>query len=200
MEKINIRFRPMKPDDMEVLFVWLNDFGDLSLFDRAMPVPLNVDELKESWKTTFEFSEPPKSLWYVAENEDGEAMGMCGLQKIDMLHGDALMAVIVDSKQRGMGLATAAAFAIAEIAFNSLRLHRLSTLYREDNAITKRLVEKMGCTVEGTIREGWFAKGNHYDVIRVGLLKSEWQAKSSQMRDKLLKGPLRVLEPDIGLS
>ena len=200
METINIRFRPMEPEDMDTLFLWLRDFGDLSLFDRAMPVPLNADDLKESWKSTFEYSDPPKSLWYVAENQDGVAMGMCGLQKIDMLHGDALMPVIVDSNQRGMGLATVAAYTIAEIAFNNLRLHRLSTLFREDNKITEKLIQKLGCTIEGTVREGWFAKGKHYNVIRAGMLKSEWAKKRVEVRTELLKGPLRVLEPDIGLG
>ena len=74
---------------------------------------------------------------------------------------------------------------LIDLAFNQLRLHRLSTVYRANNTASQQLVSLVGFAQEGRVREGWYANGQHHDIVHVGLLKSEWPGKRQVVKERL---------------
>lgn len=166
--------RPMGMDDVDRIAHWFVDFEDVALFERNLPVPVSPEYVRETWKTALEFADPPRALWFIAEDEDREPAGVCGLQSINYIHGDAVVPIFVGAKMRGQGLALAISISVIDLAFNKLRLHRLTTFFREDNKATRAITSKVGFMEEGRLRQASYSNGVHKDMIQVGLLKSDW--------------------------
>lgn len=184
--KTTISLRPMGLDDIPTVAEWFWTFQDIAFFDRDLPVPVNIDAVRESWRSALEFANPPRALWFVAENSNKTSVAICGLQAINYVHGDAVLAVFVTEPMRGKGLARAMAVVLADLAFDQMRLNRLSTFYRDDHSATQRiLVDRIGFQKEGCKRQAWYADGIHRDVIQVGLLSQEWRDQRDQVKTDL---------------
>ncbi len=194
MKKTKIKLRALSESDMDQVADWMSDFKDIAMFDRSLPVPISRQALDQSWKTAFEAGDPPRAFWFIAVTEQNEAVGMCGLQSISYIHGDAVVPLFVTKGYRGKGLAKIMGLALVDLAFNHLRLNRLSTVYRADNSGTEQLVKNLGFTEEGRVREGWFANGKYNDIVQVGFLRSEWQEKRPQLIEKLSNLPFVVID------
>jgi RimJ/RimL family protein N-acetyltransferase len=177
--------RPMRTDDLPVVTSWFSDFEDIALFDRNLPVPICGDTVIESWKSMLDAGDPPRALWYIVETAGGDPVGLGGLQAINYIHGDATLPMFVARRARTNGLATAIATVLLDLAFNQLRLHRVSTCFRDDHATSERVTRKVGFREEGRVRQGWFRDGAYCDVIQVGILESEWRAVRDGLRQDL---------------
>ncbi len=200
MSKTAVQFRPLNHEDLDTVSMWFQNFEDIALFDRGLPIPVSTEFVRESWKPSLDYSDPPKALWFVAETPDKSIAGICGLQAINYIHGDAIVPVFVDETMRHKGLACAMGIMLNNLAFDQLRLHRVSTLYRADNAATKKLVEKLGFSQEGAARQAWYADGEHKDIIQVGILKSEWFSIRDKLRSDIAKGNLEISNKSLGFD
>lgn len=178
-------FRPMELDDVSKIADWFLDIKDMAFFDRTLPIPLNADAMRESWKESLEYAVPPSAYWIVADDPEGQPAGVSGFIAINYIHGDAILPAFVGTKYRDLGLGTAMAAYAIDLAFNHFRLHRLTTFYRADNEAANLPLQKLGFTEEGRFRESWFANGRRNDAVIVGLLASEWSARKSAILDEL---------------
>ncbi len=178
-------FRPMGISDVDQIATWFSNFEDVAMFDRNVPLPVNIENMRQTWGKSLECSSPPKSLWFIAEDREKKPAGICGLELINYINGDSTVPIFVSEEMRGKGLAVAMIVPLIDIAFEKLRLHRLTTYFREDNAATKAIVSRMGFKEEGRLREAWYADGIHKDLVQVGLLKSEWPAVRNSIHSKL---------------
>ncbi|MGT2753574.1 GNAT family N-acetyltransferase [Streptococcus ovis] len=75
------------------------------------------------------------------------------------------------------GIVTEAAQALLEIGFTLLNLHKIEIGCYDYNIGSRRVAEKLGFTLEATIRDRKDAQGNRCADLRYGLLKSEWEAR-----------------------
>ncbi len=178
-------FRPMGIVDIDRISTWFTDFEDVGMFDRNVPLPVNIEHMRQTWSKSLEYSSPPKSLWFIVEDHERNPAAICGLELINYINGDSTVPIFVGKNMRGKGLAIAMSLPLIDIAFGTLRLHRLTTYFREDNIATKAIVSKMGFKEEGRLREAWYSNGKHKDLIQVGLLNSEWPEVRSAIKKKL---------------
>lgn len=75
----------------------------------------------------------------------------------------------------GQGLVPEAARAILEVGFNLVGLHKIEIECYSYNKASQRIAEKLGFTLESRIRDRKDAQGKRCDLLRYGLLKSEWE-------------------------
>lgn len=106
---------------------------------------------------------------------DGERVGDVSLAPIDDRRGWANLGYWVDPDHQGEGYATAAAGLVVDHGFDELRLHRVSAAVVATNEASKRVVEKLGFTHEGTKREDAFVRGEYVDREMYGMLRREWE-------------------------
>ena len=187
--------RAMGLEDLDRIADWFMDFEDVAFFERNLPVPVSTEYRRESWKTALTYSDPPRALWYLVENEQHGPAGLCGLQSINYIHGDAVVPIFVGQKMRGKGLAVAMAMSVINIAFDKLRLHRLTTVFREDNHATRAITSKLGFKEEGRLREASYSNGARKDMVQVGLLKSDWTAIRDTLDKTRAKSSQVVITP-----
>lgn len=106
---------------------------------------------------------------------DGETpVGDVSLAPIDDRRGWANLGYAVHPDHQGNGYATEAARLAVTYGFAERRLHRVSATIHADNAASKRVVEKLGFTHEGTKRDDGFVDGEHVDREVYAVLSDEW--------------------------
>ena len=90
------------------------------------------------------------SLYLVESKQDNMAIGMCGLIKRDGLD-DVDIGYGFLSAYTGQGLASEAATAVVNYARTTIGLPRLVAITAPENAISSRVLEKIGFTYEKII-------------------------------------------------
>jgi ribosomal-protein-alanine N-acetyltransferase len=81
----------------------------------------------------------------------------------------------------GRGLATEAAQAIVDTAFGTYpQLKRIRATADDRNVASHRVMEKLGMRREGTLRQDRVARGQLVDEAYYGLLRDEWQKRTSK--------------------
>lgn len=178
-------------DDLEHVAAWFWNFEDIALFDRNLPVPVNHEMLRESWRSALSFADPPRAFWFVAQDADARPAAIGGLQAINYIHGDAVLPMFVADHVRRCGVGTAVTASLMDLAFRTLRLHRLTTFFRQDNEASEHTLRGVGWQMEGRLREAWYADGMRRDLLQAGVLASDWAA----VRDDVLArlgGPGKV--------
>jgi RimJ/RimL family protein N-acetyltransferase len=179
------RLRPLGFADISVIAKWLEDIEDLAMFDRRLPVPLDVAAMEAEWRSDIEAPEPRTSYWFKIDDDQGETIGMAGLTQISYIHGNALMPIFIAEGARGQGIGLRTRALLLDLAFDQLRLVRITSLHRADNVASHRLNESCAFKQEGCIRNGCYAGGRHVDQMIFGILAEEWRAHRNVLRAKL---------------
>lgn len=89
----------------------------------------------------------------------------------------AELAYWIAPEHHGHGYATDANETIIEYAFLDRNLRRLSAYPGSFNEASVALLESLGFQHEGTEREAVWYRGEYYDKLCYGLLRSEWQQR-----------------------
>jgi ribosomal-protein-serine acetyltransferase len=82
----------------------------------------------------------------------------------------------IGSPWEGRGFVTRAVRALLEIAFEELGLHRVTIRAGVENLRSRAIAERLGFTLEGTLRGEGRGVGGFYDLALYGLLEDEWRA------------------------
>ncbi len=166
----------MEKADLATIAPWFQDVEDLALFDRTSRIPLSQFQTEESWKDAFAPNGVGCKCWFVVESSAGKALGMTGLEAISTINRDAIVAMFMHKEARRLGVGIRATALVVDFAFRQLGLNRLTSYYRADNQSSKDLVAKIGCQVEGSMRQAWFADGQFHDMVVLGILKQDWMS------------------------
>jgi UDP-4-amino-4,6-dideoxy-N-acetyl-beta-L-altrosamine N-acetyltransferase len=117
-------------------------------------------------------------VWIIESLPEGAApqpVGLLSLSEIDHHHGRCSWAYYLgEESARGMGLAKALELSLCEYVFETLGLNKLCCEVLASNDRVVALHEKFGSRREGLLREHIFKHGAWHDVVRMGLLRSEW--------------------------
>jgi len=87
----------------------------------------------------------------VEDRATGEFLGSCGLSDLLKEHRRAGLGFWIRSSRTGRGFATEAARLVGGLAFDDLGLQRVELETAVDNAASRRVVEKLGCSFEGVL-------------------------------------------------
>ncbi len=105
----------------------------------------------------------------------GELIGNVGLRRPAAGAQVAEMGFELSSMHWGLGYATEAASALLRFGFEELALHRISAHCIAENTASARVLEKLGMSLEGRLRESEYLKERWWDVLLYGILAAEWQ-------------------------
>ncbi len=185
----------MEVSDADAVSDWYQQIEDVSIFDRQVPLPINHTDVVTLIKSLVADQEKEKCRWFVAETSDGNAIGMAGLEGISLLHGHAILAMFIEGSWRRTGIGIRMACMMVDLAFKQLRLHRVATVYRADNASSGTLLGRMGFKPEGIARQAWFGRGQYFDLMNVGLLLEEWEQARQTLQTQLSSNVTLELGP-----
>jgi RimJ/RimL family protein N-acetyltransferase len=164
----------------EVIERWSRDSEFYQLFDSDPTLPRNAKRATERMREHAEKNRPGNFLFDVARLEDERIIGEGGLFDAFSSHRNAWLAIGIGERELwGKGYGTDAVNILLRFAFQELNLHRVNLNTFEYNARAIRAYEKIGFVHEGKMRDALRRDGRRWDMIFMGILRTEWEAKQN---------------------
>lgn len=115
--------------------------------------------------------------WMIADGAD-QVVGSCTLFRFDANHRRAELGYALHPSQWGRGVAREATSLALDWAFGTLGLHRVDASIDPDNHASRALLHRLGFVSEGRLRESFFVGDKVTDSELLGLLASDWRART----------------------
>ncbi len=170
-----ISFRKLQPEHKEKVRGWRN----LPQIRRYMLTDHEISpEEHAAW---FErvIDNPRYRHWIIRSNE--EDVGLLNLYDVDFQNRRCYWGVYVaHSVDRGEHIGMFAEYFALECVFHELQLEKLCCETLAFNRGVLRMHQAFGFVEEGRLRRHIVKDGEAHDVVCMGILRSEWEAKKPQ--------------------
>jgi [ribosomal protein S5]-alanine N-acetyltransferase len=167
-----LTLRPFTPEDAPAVQRLASAY-EIALNTMSIPHPYPEGAAAE-WiaRHDEDFAEERIVHWAI---DDGEVTGAMGL----ILKGDAIaeLGYWIGLPYWGRGYTTEAAEAVMRWGFEEKKLHRIFAAFFSRNPASGRVMQKLGMTLEGTLREHAMKWGEYCDVTFYGMLAEEWAGR-----------------------
>lgn len=163
----DIEIRTLEFDDLQFRVECINDpkVADTTNFDLPMTLERTVE-----W---FAGLESRSNRIDASIVKGGQLAGFCGLVDIDERSRRAEIYCFVGSGYHGQGIGSQAIALLSEYAFSRLGLHRVYLYTLTYNLAMLRVMDKLGWTLEGTLRRDVLHDGRYLDRHILGLLSED---------------------------
>ncbi|OIJ17104.1 GNAT family N-acetyltransferase [Anaerobacillus alkalilacustris] len=167
-----LHLRKLTIDDSSSLFkIWsdpeVTKFMNISNFtteDQAKEIITYLDKLALDNKA-IRFS--------LIELKTNEIIGSCGYNNLDFENAKAEIGYDLAKKHWGKGYASEFISTLTSYAFNSLNFNRIEARVEPDNINSIKVLQKLGYTFEGTLRQCEKSKGKFIDLNIYSKLKTD---------------------------
>ena len=175
IETERLRLRPFNLQDVEDVFSYATDVQ----WARYLPVPQpytrkNAEEFVAR-QVLLEREKHPS--WAIEHNE--VVIGGIDLT-LDFENHVGELGYSVGRKYWGRGFATEATRAVIDTAFHAYKdLNRVRAMADSRNVGSLKVMEKIGMTREGVLRQNRLFRGECIDEVWYGLMRREWESLTS---------------------
>lgn len=154
--------------------------GERAIADTTLNVPHPYqDGMAEQWIATHQpgFEAGELANFAITLQPKKELIGAIGLV-IDARANRAELGYWVGVPYWGNGYCTEAGQAVIEFGFTKLKLNRIYATYFTRNQASGRVMQKLGMTREGTLRQHVKKWGKYEDIVVYGILNKEWRERT----------------------
>ena len=178
MEKKLGALRDIHDDDLELVLSWRNAPSvRQNMYTRHK---ISLEEHHRWWKVVCARND---QRYFLYENDD-IPLGVVGFTQINTSDLNSSWAFYA-SPDAPRGTGSRMEFLALEKAFGEIGLHKLYCEVLAFNEAVVKLHKKFGFNVEGTFRDQHKISDEYVDVIRLGVVKSEWELVREDMLKKL---------------
>ena len=169
-----VRLRALEPADAQHAHKWINDREVTQFLGARYPYSLAFEV---NWATEAAKQNGFTELRLLIETKDGQAIGVCGLHRGSPEDRNAEVGIMLGEKSFwSSGYGTDAMVTLMRFGFHQMNLHRIDLGVFEFNARAQACYRKCGFTEEGRRREAYYQDGRYWDVVRMGILRHEFDA------------------------
>jgi hypothetical protein len=164
--------------DAETESKWTHD-PETARLQSADPVrPLSPALIKKKYEEVEKEKATNRFHFAIRTRTDDRLVGFVRLDHIEWNNGTGTVTLgIGDPSDRGRGYGRETLGLILRYAFGELNLYRLTADTFEYNECALRFLECAGFHVEVRGRQAIHRDGRRWDVIKLGLLREEWNVK-----------------------
>lgn len=166
---MDIKLKRWSLQDKKDLIVLCNSIDRRYLSDR-MPYPYTDEDA--NWWLNMVLEHEGKDGIFRAIIVDNKIVGSISIeQKSGIYKKDAELGYLLFTDKWSKGIMTYAVERICNIAFLELDILRITGLVYSPNIASKRVLEKNGFSMEGTMKKAVFKDNNIYDLFIYGLTR-----------------------------
>ena len=117
--------------------------------------------------------------WCIELKENRQVIGTIDVVEINSDIECAMIGYCMAKRYWGQGIMTEAFTAVKDFLFEQVEFNRIEASHHTENPGSRKVMEKVGMSFEGTKREG--AKdneGNLCDIATYAILKSDWEMET----------------------
>jgi len=167
-KKVNLR--PLNILDAPTITRWINDPEVREFISAILP---RTENFEEEWIK--KLGSDDKDIVLSIETIEGFFIGLMGVHQINWKDKVCSTGAIIGEKEYwGKGYGTDAKMVLLSYIFNTLNLHKVCSQVYAFNKRSLHYSLHCGYKIEGTRRKHIFKKGKYWDMIELGLFKSEW--------------------------
>ena len=169
-----VRLRAVEPEDAENAFRWMNDREVARNLTARYPFSLESErEWVKGAGKPLDFA----NARFAVETKDGVHIGHCGLHNASAENRRAELGIMIGEKEYwGRGFGTDTMLTLLRFAFEQMNLHKVTLGVFEFNERGRVMYTKLGFVEEGRFREDLFQAGRYWDLIRLSILRREYEA------------------------
>ena len=112
--------------------------------------------------------------WAVVYRENNRMIGTCGFANINCANDSGEIGYVLNPEYWGRGIAAEAVRAVLQFGFERLSLHRIEARFIEGNHASLRVMQDVGMTFEGYLRDSMLIKGDYRTVGYCSILSKEY--------------------------
>ncbi|WP_138420375.1 GNAT family N-acetyltransferase [Aquibacillus sediminis] len=174
-----ITLRYFDPSDYDQLIKWIDSPSLLVQWGgSSFEFPLTKQQLQNY---LFDANKDQAKLYAysVVDQQTGNVIGHISLGDIDRKNNSGRIGRVLvgDETIRGKGIGKQMIKSILEIAFNDMRLHRVSLGVFDFNTPAIRCYEKVGFVKEGVKRDAQIFGNTYWNLWEMSMLEDEWKAE-----------------------
>lgn len=109
---------------------------------------------------------------------DGRLIGLCSLFAFHLPSRRCELGYLLRREDWGQGLMHEALAALLDYGFGVLDLNRIEADIDPRNTASRRILDRLGFTEEGRLRERWIVAGEVSDSALYGLLRRDWALRA----------------------
>ena len=179
----NICLAPIDHEkDAEIESRWTHDAEYLRLLNPEPALPQSMAQLKKRYEKIEKDQDEKKDQFYftVRMRSDDRLVGFARLYWIEWSNAGGFVQLgIGDPNDRRHGYGSEVLRLLLRYAFDELNLYRLTAAIPEYNPVGLHLFSKAGFVEEVRRRKALDRDGRRWDMIHMGLLHEEWDAKQA---------------------
>ncbi len=178
IEGEHVRLRKLERSDLPLLHRWLND-ADLMSWARFSPDHMtSLDAVEKEYERELTGEERDRTTFVIEERATGKPIGWTVVRTWDRKHVNANVGIGLGEKDTwGRGYGTEAMRLLLQVVFDQWGWHRAELWTLAENERAVRSFEKCGFRKEGLMKESAYYHGAYHDILHMGQLKSEWDAR-----------------------
>ncbi|HDX9695062.1 GNAT family protein [Bacillus thuringiensis] len=167
-----IKLKTFKKSDFKQLINWINSEEFLIQWSgNAFTFPLDEQQLEK-------YLESANTLAFkVVDEETSDVIGHISLGQIDNINNSARIGKVLvgNTKMRGRSIGKNMMKAVLHIAFDELKLHRVTLGVYDFNISAISCYEKIGFVKEGLLRESKRVGETYWNLWEMSMLEYEWK-------------------------
>lgn len=167
----DVIIKDMAPEDYYKNREMLFSSQDLRFYDNDVKLPMLTEDLTEKEEEYAHFGNTEERIEFAVTDLEGEYLGNINLHSIDRKNGTFSISLYFLERARKKGYATKSMALIMSYAFFELRLNKMNICVNEGNEASAKVMQKVGCSLEGIWRENVFYDGKYVNVILFGITK-----------------------------
>lgn len=173
-----IMLREYRKEDLPQIRAWVNDPEIVQFLSDIFLYASTLNETERFLDHVLEASSPDEKHFIIAEKDTEAYIGQIDLFKIDWKNRVAEIGIVIGRKEfLGRGIGSEAIRLLQSFAFNEMNLNRLELVVFDFNPRAYRCYIKNGFVEEGRLRKKLYHGGEYHDLIYMGILKEEFEAR-----------------------
>lgn len=168
-----IRLRAVEPSDAAIFHGWNMDSERARLLDFLWPpssLAFNQNWTEETSKKKMD----DDAFHWVIETLSGVPVGSISTHDCSPHNGTFSYGVDIAEEHRGKGYASEAIRLVIRYYFEERRYQKVNVQIHSDNVASIKLHDKLGFTLEGTLRRMVYTQGRFVDVLLYGMTREEY--------------------------
>jgi RimJ/RimL family protein N-acetyltransferase len=172
LEREGTRLRPIELEDLDRLYTWHQDL-ELDAWSGWTP---RLSRARFEQRYGDLVREPPDDFVWLGIEYAGELVGYVELAEISRIaRRGAIGFVVAERSARGRGVGTNAVLLLLDYAFALEDLDRVYAEVYPWNQASVALLERIGFTLEGRLRQHEVHQGRREDLLVYGILRHEFR-------------------------
>ncbi|MFS1512628.1 GNAT family N-acetyltransferase [Chengkuizengella sp. SCS-71B] len=174
IETDRMLLRKMRLEDAMDMFEYASD-PEMTKY-TSWDTHKTIEDSKQFIQMTLQkYENKEMSTWGIEHKQNQKLIGGCGFVYWNPNHRRTEIGYSLSRAYWNQGLITEASQALINFAFKKMKVNRVEARCNVENVGSERVMQKIGMTYEGILREQIYIKENYEDVKMYSLLKKEYE-------------------------